>query len=73
MKNYVIRLKQYIKEKASSENFSRIVGSHSDYIGIRIDAIYKASTKGTHSKVTQEEAERYVIYTYLLLGDILSL
>jgi len=49
------------------------VGSHLDYIGDRIDSIYNASTKGTHAKVSKEEAERYVIYTYLLLSDLLSL
>lgn len=71
--NYIARLKQYIKGKTSSKKFLAVVGSSLEYIGDRIDAIYGASTKGTHSEVSQEEAERYVIYTYLLLGDILSL
>lgn len=72
-KNYIARLKQHIKRKASSEKFKKIVGSHLNYIGDRIDAIYQSTTKGTHYKVSQEEAERYVIYTYLLVSDILSL
>lgn len=70
---YIIRLKQYIKGKSDSKNFLKIVGSHLDFIWDRIDAIYKSSTQGSHTKVTREEAERYVIYSYLLLGDILSL
>ena len=71
--HYIIRLKQFIKQKSNSERFTEIIGSHLNYVGDRIDTIYSASTKGTHAKVTQEEAERYVIYSYLLLGDILSL
>ncbi len=71
--NYIARLKQYIKNKTESERFIEIVGSHLDYIGDRVDSIYNASSKGTHAKVTKEEAERYVIYTYLLLSDILDL
>jgi len=71
--HYIARLKEYIKGKSSSKTFKSIVGSHLSYIGDRLNVIYKASTKGSHEKVTKEEAERYVIYTYLLLGDILSL
>lgn len=70
---YIMRLKQFIKLKSDSEKFLEVVGSHLDYIGDRIDAIYAFSTKGSHAKVSQDEAERYVIYSYLLLGDILSL
>lgn len=70
---YIMRLKQYIKQKTTSERFNEIIGSHLDYIGDRIDAIYSASTKGSHTKVKREEAERYVIYLYLILGDILNL
>lgn len=71
--NYIARLKQYIKENNTSEKFTKVVGSHLDFIGDRIDALYRSSTKGSHDKVEQDEAERYVIYTYLLLADILSL
>jgi hypothetical protein len=70
---YIARLKQYIKEKSDSGKFTAVVGSHLDYIGDRIDSLYRSSNKGTHDKVEQDEAERYVIYTYLLLADVLSL
>lgn len=72
-KNYIARLKQFIKGKSNSESFSRVVGSHLNYIGDRIDAIYKSSTKGSHAKVSQKEAESYVMYTYMLVGDIMDL
>lgn len=71
--NYIVRLKQFIKGKSDSESFSRIVGSHLDYIGDRIDAIYKSSTKGSHAKVDQKEAESYAMYTYMLIGDVMDL
>ena len=71
--NYIIRLKQFIKEKSSSESFLKVVGSHLDYIGDRIDSIYKSSTKGSHAKVEQKEAESYVMYIYMLIGDVMDL
>lgn len=71
--NYIIRLKHYIKEKNNSEKFQMIVGSNLDYIGDRVDAIYESTNKGTHAKVSKEEAEQYIIYTYMTLGDVLSL
>lgn len=71
--NYIVRLKQFIKEKSCSESFSRVVGSHLDFIGDRIDSIYKSSTKGSHAKVEQKEAESYVMYTYMLIGDVMDL
>jgi len=70
---FIARLKQYIKNKSGSERFNEIIGSHLDYIGDRIDAIYNASTKGSHANVKREEAERYMIYTYLLISDLIGL
>lgn len=70
---YINRLIAYIEEKSSSGNFISVVGSKLKYIGERLDAIYGATNKGTHEVVTKEEAERYVIYTYIIIGDILSL
>jgi hypothetical protein len=67
------RLVQYVSDKSSSERFEEIVGSHLRYLGERLDSVFGAVNKGTHAEVTHEEAERYIIYTYLLLNDILSL
>lgn len=71
--NYINRLIAYIEEKSASERFTEIVGSHLRYIGERLDSIFKASQKGSHHFVGREEADRYVVYTYLMLGDIVSL
>lgn len=70
---YINRLVIYIENKSSSDKFTSVVGSHLKFIGERLDSIHEAANKGTHDNVTYEEAERYIIYTYLLLGDILSL
>lgn len=70
---YINRLILYIESKSTSEKFNAVVGSHLKYIGERIDSICEAANKGTHHEVTLEEAERYIIYTYLIIGDILSL
>ena len=70
---YINRLVLYAESKSSSEKFNAIVGSHLKFLGERLDSVNEAASKGTHHEVTLEEAERYIIYTYLLLGDILSL
>ena len=71
--HYVNRLMCYIEDTAGSKRFTEIVGSHLHYIGDRLDSIFGAAQKGSHSTVTQVEADRCVVYTYLLVGDILSL
>lgn len=70
---YINRLIQFIESKSSSKTYNAVVGSTLASIGERIDAINDAVCKGTHTEITQEEAQRYIIYTYLLLSDILSL
>lgn len=71
--NYKNRLIQYIEKHKGSSSYKKIVGNTLEDIGNKLDSIYDATSKGTHDIVTQEEAERYVIYTYLLISDILFL
>lgn len=71
--NYIARLKQFIKGKSESESFAMVVGSNLDFIGDRIDSIYKATAKGSHAKVEKKEAESYVMYTHMLIGDVMDL
>ena len=70
---YINRLMAYIEDTSDSERFVSIVGSHLAYMGNRLDAMFSAAQKGSHASVTMEEANRCVVYTYLLVGDILSL
>ncbi len=67
------RLMLFVESKSKSKKFNQVVGSHLSFLGERLDAVVEAANKGSHSIVDQEEADRYVVYTYLLLGDILSL
>lgn len=71
--NYINRLVTFISDRSTSERFNEIVGSHLQFVGDRLDSIFKAAQKGSHAIVTKEEADRYVVYTYLVVGDILTL
>lgn len=72
--NYINRLMSFVDDNAESDKFSQVVGSHIKYIGNRLDSIFSAAQKGSHTTILErEEADRYVIYTYMIVGDILSL
>ena len=70
---YVNRLIQYISSKSNSDTYKDIVGSDLRSIGERLDAVNDAVCKGTHTDITKEEAQRYIIHTYFLISDIISL
>ena len=71
---YVNRIMLYVQDRSDSGRFEEVVGSHLTYLGDRLDALQAAATKGSHAKIqSREEAERYTTYTYMLIGDILSL
>ncbi|MFW9970503.1 MAG: hypothetical protein ACFFDF_09905 [Candidatus Odinarchaeota archaeon] len=70
---YINRIIEFITQKSESETYIKIVGSHLKFVEDRLDSILKGSHKGTHAKTDREEANRIVVYTYLLVGDILSL
>ncbi len=72
--HYINRILAFVNDCSESERFGELVGSHIEYLADRLNSVYKATNKGTHTTITrQEEADRYVIFTYLLVGDILSL
>lgn len=71
---YINRLVCYIEDNSESERFKEIVGSTLSFIGERLDAIFKAAQKGSHAEInSRAEAERYVVYTFLTIGDVLAL
>ena len=70
---YINRLMLFIESKKSNHTFLKVVGADLDYIGNRLDAIYNATCKGSHSDLTKEEASRFIIHTYLLISDIITL
>lgn len=71
--NYINRIVAFIESKSGSGRFDAIVGSHLKFIGERLDSVFEAAQKGSHATVDKEEADRYVVYTYLVVGDVLSL
>lgn len=71
---YINRIMAFIEDHSSSKRFNDIVGSHLRFIGERLDAVFQSAQKGSHDTIIgREEADRYVIYTYLIVGDLLSL
>lgn len=70
---YINRLIQFISGKEGSKTYKDIVGADLGSIGMRLDSINDAVCKGTHVEVTKDEASRYIIHTYLLISDIISL
>jgi hypothetical protein len=72
--NYINRIMAYVTDHSKSKRFSEIVGSHLNFLGDRLDSVFQAAQKGSHDViVSREEADRYVVYTYLIVGDVLSL
>lgn len=71
--NYINRIVAFIESKSESGRFEAIVGSHLRFVGERLDSVFEAAQKGSHATVEKEEADRYVVYTYLVVGDVLSL
>ena len=72
--NYVNRIICFVEDNSKSSRFEEIVGSHLKYLGERLDSIFSAAQKGSHKTImSREEADRYVVFTYMIVGDVLSL
>lgn len=71
---YINRLVAYVEDNSDSKRFEEIVGSHLKFMGERLDSVFQAAQKGSHAEiVTQAEADRYVVYTYMIVGDLMAL
>lgn len=70
---YKNRLIDFVKQKSTSEKYWKIFGSTLQNFTDRLEAIYAASCKGKFMCKNKEEAKRHVIYTYMLVADILRL
>lgn len=71
--NYINRLVMFCENKMSSGVSFKVMSSDLKYIGERLDAVFSAAQKGSHANIDRSEAERFVIHTYLLIGDVLDL
>jgi hypothetical protein len=72
--NYINRLVCFTEDSSSSERSEEIIGSQLAYLGDRLDSLFRAAQKGSHTTIsTRDEADRYVVYTYMLVADLLKL
>lgn len=71
--HYINRLIMFCESKITSGVNFKIISSDLHYIGERLDAVFSAAQKGSHSEISLAEAQRFVIHTYLAIGDILEL
>jgi hypothetical protein len=71
--NYRNRLIAFVEMNSSSKKFSAVVGSHLQLLIDRLEAIDDSLNKGVHATISRHEADAYVLYTYLLVGDVLAL
>jgi len=70
---YINRLWAWAEEYIGSKSNCELVQAHIDNVGAWIDGVYRLQNKGVHATVSQEEAERLLLHTYLLLGDLIRL
>lgn len=70
---YINRLWAFASEKIKSESNKKLIQNEINYIGGIIESIYKLTCKGTHAEISKDEAERVIIRTYLLIGDLIKL
>jgi hypothetical protein len=70
---YVNRILAYIQENESSDTNVYFMKGYLPYLGKFLYSINMYANVGTHNKRSKEYAKRCVIYTYLVLGDIINL
>lgn len=70
---YINRLVDWIQTNIESSSKKELLKSELTHLGERLDAVTSGGHKGAHADVSKQDASRYIVGTYLLLGDILQL
>ena len=70
-KSYINRIHEGLKEKTKSKTTNEFNKDMLNYVMAFLRSINSYASMGDHSNFTKLDAIRCVIYTYLLLGDIL--
>jgi hypothetical protein len=70
---YINRLVDWIESQATSETAAAMITADLEYLGRRLDAVNEAGHKGAHAEVGRLDASRFVVGTYVILGDVLCL
>jgi hypothetical protein len=71
--NYINRIIAFVQENIDSKSDKEFMKSHLIYLASFLNNVFVLANTGTHTEITQEQANRCVIYTYLALGDIINL
>ena len=69
---FVNRLLAFVDQEAKGSN-RQMVTAETEHLGSLLDKVQDLASGGIHGNVTKAEAKTCVIYTYLLLGDIVGL
>lgn len=70
---YKNRLVCFVEDNSKSETYTLVVSNQLEDFIKKLEALLQATQKGSHADLTKEHAYSFVAYTYLLVGDILSL
>ena len=71
--NYVNRILAFVQENTDSISNKKFMNSHLAYLASFLDNVDDLANTGTHTEIPKEQAKRCLIYTYLVLGDIINL
>jgi hypothetical protein len=70
---YINRILAYVQQNTNSNTDSEFIESYLCYLSKFLFNINKLANVGTHNERSVEHAKRCVIYTYLVLGDIINI
>lgn len=69
---YINRLWAHLDQHARSETNRKLAKANVMNLGSFLDHLHELANKGLHGEFSHQDANRAVIYTYLLLGDIIE-
>ena len=71
--DYINRIIACVQENTDSKSAREFIKNSLLYLGNFLTSINDLTSKGTHKEISKEDANRCLIYTYLILGDIIKL
>ncbi|MFA4956132.1 MAG: hypothetical protein WC556_04070 [Candidatus Methanoperedens sp.] len=71
--DYINRIIACVQENTNSKSDREFIKNSLIYLGNFLKSINDLASIGTHHEISKEDANRCLIYTYLVLGDIIKL
>lgn len=71
--DYINRIIACVQENTDSKSDREFIKNSLIYLGNFLKSINDLASIGTHHEITKEDANRCLIYTYLVLGDVIKL